>query len=84
MFFIENEKDKNNFLKIYDSLKKLNIENKKLNNFKKVKTSKQIFNSVLNRCFKGNLNHLLIKLNSKKYQIKLLNCTIVNRFQVHF
>lgn len=40
MFFIENEKDKNNFLKIYDSLKKLNIENKKLNNFKKVKTSK--------------------------------------------
>ena len=40
MFFIENEKDKNNLLKIYDYLKKLNIENKKLNNFKKVKTSK--------------------------------------------
>lgn len=72
MFFIENEKDKNNFLKIYDSLKKLNIENKKLNNFKKVKRSKQIFNSVLNRGFKGNLNHLLIKLNSKKISDKTI------------
>ncbi len=72
MFFIENEKNKNNFLKIYDSLKKLNIENKKLNNLKKVKTSKQIFNSVLNRGFMGNLNHLLIKLNSKKISDKTI------------